>query len=113
MTNVRDWLWNGQLSAVIRACEQQRQPQLKPEDDPAFIAARYFTNHRHQMDYSTYRTQGYQIGSGTMESGCKQIGLERLKISGARWSQNGARLVAKARAAFLRGHWDDVCALAA
>jgi len=109
LTQVRTALWNGHLETVIRACEQCRQPHLKPEDDPAYVAARYVTNHRHKMDYPTYRAQGYQIGSGTMESGCKQIGLERLKIAGARWSQDGARLVAKARAAYLSGRWDDVC----
>jgi hypothetical protein len=110
LTQVRTWLWEGHLDEVIRACEQCRHPDLKAEDDPAYVAARYFTNHRHQMDYPSYRAQGYQIGSGTMESGCKQIGLERLKISGARWSKNGARLVAKARAAYLSDRWDEVCA---
>lgn len=110
LTQVRTWLWDGHLDDVIQACEQCRQPHLKPEEDPACIAARYFTNHRHQMDYPAYRAQGYHIGSGTMESGCKQIGLERLKIAGARWSHDGARLVAKARAAYLSGRWDEVCA---
>jgi hypothetical protein len=113
LTQVRAWLWEGHLEAVIQACEQCRQLPLKPNDDPAYVAARYFTNHRHQMDYPSYRAQGYQIGSGTMESGCKQIGLERLKIAGARWSEDGARLVAKARAAYLSGCWDEVCAQAA
>ncbi len=113
LTQARTWLWDGRLDDVIQTCKQCRQAQLKPDDDPASVAMRYFTNHRHQMDYPTYRAQGYQIGSGTMESGCKQIGLERLKISGARWSHDGARLVAKARAAYLSGHWDAVCALVA
>lgn len=36
-----------------------------------------------------------------MESGCKQMVLERLKIAGAQWSVDGARKLAKARAAFL------------
>ena len=44
---------------------------------------------------------GLQIGSGSMESGCKQIALERLKIAGTQWSVEGARKLAKARAAFL------------
>ena len=46
---------------MIRACEQYRQPQLKPGDDPVYIATGCFTNHRHQMDYPTYRAQGYHI----------------------------------------------------
>jgi hypothetical protein len=44
---------------------------------------------------------GLQIGSGSMESGCKQIALERFKIAGAQGSVEGARKLAKARAAFL------------
>lgn len=110
LSQVRTALWDGQLDDVIHCCEQCRQAHLKPEEDPAYSAARYFTNHRHNMDYPTYRAQGYHIGSGTMESGCKQIGLERLKIAGARWSHHGARSLAKARAAYLSGHWDAVCA---
>lgn len=82
----------------------------EPEADLAYVAARYFTNHRYQVAYPAYRAQGYHIGPGAMESGCKQIGLERLKIAGARWSHDGARLVAKARAAYLSGRWDEVCA---
>jgi hypothetical protein len=57
------------------------------------------------MDYPSYRDQGLMIGSGSMESGCKQVGLERLKIAGARWSPDGARLLAKARAAYLSRQW--------
>jgi hypothetical protein len=54
---------------------------------------------------------GLPIGSGSMDSGGKQIGLERLPIAGARWSEDGARKVAKARAASLSGHWNTVNAL--
>ena len=79
LMQVRAWLWDRQFDEVIQACEPCRQPQLKPEDDPAYIAACYFTNHRHQMDDPTCRTQGYQVGSGTMESGSKQIGLNDSK----------------------------------
>jgi hypothetical protein len=43
-----------------------------------------------------------------MESGCKQLGLARLKIAGARWSPEGAKLVAKARATYLSGRWDQI-----
>ena len=113
LKQARTALWEGRIDEVIGLCEQYRQAQLKPEDDPAYAAVRYFTNHRHQMDYPSYRAQGYQIGSGTMESGCKQIGLARLKIAGVRWSKAGARLVAKARAAYLSGRWDEVCSPAA
>jgi hypothetical protein len=60
------------------------------------------------MDYAHFRKQGYLIGSGTVESGCKQIGTMRLKRSGAQWLEEGARWVAKARAVWLSGTWHDV-----
>ena len=60
------------------------------------------------MDYPTYRANGYQIGSGTIESGCKQIVTQRLKVAGAIWEQSNAVKTAKARAAFLSDQWDII-----
>ena len=98
-------LWDGQLDTVIATCQQCVDPQR--HDDPAQKAVTYYQNNRHRMDYAHYRQLGYQIGSGSMESGCKQLGLARLKIAGARWSPDGATLVAKARATYLSGRWDE------
>ena len=53
------------------------------------------------MKYAEYRKKGYAIGSGTVESACKQIATARLKIAGARWTVQGAVATAKARAAWL------------
>jgi hypothetical protein len=60
------------------------------------------------MDYPTYRANGYQIGSGTIESAVKQIASQRMKVSGACWNVQSARMVAKARATFLSGQWDRI-----
>lgn len=103
---VKSALWDGQLDIVIASCEQCLDPQR--HDDPAQKALTYYQNNRHRMDYAAYRDKGYQIGSGSMESGCKQLGLARLKIAGARWSPDGAKLVAKARATYLSRRWDEI-----
>lgn len=103
---VQSALWQGQLDAVIAACQQHVNSGR--EDDPAHKAVTYYQNNRHRMDYARYRELGYQIGSGSMESGCKQLALARLKIAGARWHPDGATLVAKARAAYLSGDWDKL-----
>jgi Uncharacterised protein family (UPF0236) len=103
---VKSDLWHGRLGTVIAACQQQVNSQ-RP-DDPARKAVTYYQNNRHRMDYARFRELGYQIGSGSMESGCKQLGLARLKIAGARWSSDGATLVAKARAAYLSDQWDEL-----
>jgi hypothetical protein len=104
VTDVKTALWDGQLEAVISACAAYVDPQ-RP-NDPAHKAVTYYTNNQHRMDYPTYRAQGYQIGSGTIESGVKQIASQRMKVTGARWNLENACLVAKARAAFLSGQWN-------
>jgi hypothetical protein len=109
-TSVRTALWDGDLAAVIDACHAHVRPDLKAEDDPAQQAVTYFTNNRQRMDYPTYRANGYQIGSGTIESAAKQIVSQRMKVTGAIWNLESARLVAKARAAFLSDQWHDLAA---
>lgn len=67
----------------------------------------YFENNRHRTDYPSYRQQGWDIGSGPTEAGCKIIG-ERLKGSGMRWVEDGAATVAALRALYVSGGkmWD-------
>lgn len=67
----------------------------------------YFENNRHRTDYPRYRANGWDIGSGPTEAGCKVIG-ERLKGSGMRWVEDGAGTVATLRALYVSGGkvWD-------
>ena len=67
----------------------------------------YFENNRHRTDYPTYRQNGWDIGSGPTEAGCKIIGA-RLKGSGMRWVEDGAATVAALRALYVSGGhlWD-------
>jgi ribosomal protein L34E len=101
-------LWDGVIDEVITACLDL----VRTEDssDPAFVAARYFDQNRQRMNYPDYRQQGYQIGSGTIESAAKQIGTMRMKVAGAIWNEASARKVAKARAAYLSGEWNVLAA---
>jgi hypothetical protein len=102
--DVREQLWEGKVAEVIAACEALAKGGRGQEE--ASQAATYFRNNASRMDYGTYRSKGYQIGSGTIESGCKQLGIQRMKVPGATWNLEGARLTAKARAAFLSNQWD-------
>jgi len=106
LKDTRQWLWEGQLSVVIRACEALTHQGHGA--DQARKATTYFTNNALRMDYAAYRKAGYQIGSGTVESACKQLGIQRMKVPGATWDLQGARLTAKARAALLSDQWDTV-----
>ncbi|MFQ5610835.1 MAG: hypothetical protein ACE5H9_01735 [Anaerolineae bacterium] len=100
------WIWNGQLDAVIHAFE--RLTEHPRAGEAATKPVTYFTNNRHRMNYPEYRAKGYQIGSGTIESGCKQIVTQRLKVAGAIWDQDNAIKTAKAREALLSGQWQTL-----
>ena len=105
LEQVTDDLWAGRVTPVVQACEP-----LASRCEEARQAVTYFTNNAHRMKYDQFRAAGYLIGSGTVESGCKQIVTQRLKKPGAQWDVEGAVQTAKARAAWLSGEWDAVCA---
>lgn len=102
-----DELWHGDFEDVLRAFRAHVTPEW--DDDPARQAINYYQNNRHRMRYPEYRDQGYQIGSGTIESGCKRVIGARLKQAGMTWTVDGARQVIKSRAMYLSGEWDDFC----
>jgi len=97
-------LWEGRVTEVIHACAQ-----LEVRCAEAHDAVTYFTNNQTRMRYPEYRKAGYFLGSGTVESSCKQIVSQRLKCSGAQWLIPGAIDTAKARAAWLSEEWNPVC----
>ena len=109
------WIWDLveehhpqaiQIVDWFHACAYLEPVATIAFSDPAQKAVTYFTNNRQRMDYPCYRANGYHIGSGTIESGIKQIAAQRMKVSGAIWNLPSARKVAKARAAYLSDDWD-------
>jgi len=49
------------------------------------------------MRYRWFRSRGLFVGSGVVESGCKAIIGQRLKLSGMRWTVTGADAIATLR----------------
>ena len=45
-------------------------------------AVRYIGNNVHRMDYPRYLAEGWQIGSGSVESACKTVVGQRLNLAG-------------------------------
>jgi len=105
LENVVQALWEGQVERVIQACQA-----LAAACADAQKAAHYFYTNAERMRYDRFRTAGYMIGSGSVESACKQIVTQRLKLPGAQWIVEGAVQTAKARAAWLSGEWRSLCA---
>ena len=53
----------------------------------------YVTDRRGMIQYPEFIAEGWQIGSGPTESGCR-TSTRRLKVSGARWDMRNAESVA-------------------
>ena len=53
----------------------------------------YFINNVPRMQYGTFRRQGFFIGSGVIEAGCKTVIGSRCKQSGMFWGEPGAENV--------------------
>lgn len=68
----------------------------------------YFRNQRHRMDYPTYESNGWSIGSGAVEGACKTVVNQRLKGAGQRWGAVGSHAVCHVRALYRgeKGQWE-------
>ena len=52
---------------------------------------KYYRSNAGRMKYDEYRANGWFIGSGVIESGCKTVIGQRFKQSGMIWSLKGAK----------------------
>jgi hypothetical protein len=60
----------------------------------------YLRNNVHRMDYPSYLRSGWSIGSGAMESACKTVVGQRLKLAGMRWREAGTTQMCHLRALY-------------
>ena len=89
-------------AALLAEWEQLDVSDWSPERLEVYRQqAQYFRNHQHRMDYPTYIQNGWQIGSGPVESGCKRLVTLRLKGPGMRWKTRGTTTMCHLRALLL------------
>ncbi len=67
----------------------------------------HLTANKAQMQYDKYRRQGMQIGSGVVESACRQIVGLRLKRPGSHWSVKGTNAVLSIKCCLTNHRWVD------
>lgn len=90
---LQEWDWAARKSAGLKE-------QLK-------AVLEYFGNNVHRMEYPEYLAEGWQIGSGVIESACKTVVGQRLKGAGMRWGVAGAHALCHVRALYRseKGQW--------
>ncbi|MCI5196978.1 MAG: ISKra4 family transposase, partial [Candidatus Electrothrix sp. AW5] len=67
---------------------------------------RYLHNRPGQFDYLGAQVRGLPIGSGEIESAHRYIIQERLKIAGAWWTPENARIMLALRVDRADGYWE-------
>lgn len=68
----------------------------------------YYENNLNRMRYQTFRQKGLLIGSGPMEAAHRHVIQQRMKLSGQRWTIDGAQQVATLRALNKSKKWNVV-----
>ena len=93
------------LAAVLLEWEWPRRPGLR---EAAAELIGYLERHAHRMEYPEYLAHGWCIGSGAVESACKTVVGQRLKLAGMRWGEDGAHAMCHLRALYRseKGQWE-------
>lgn len=111
-TAVDDWahaaldeLHTGGGTALVTWLEPQQKSQRGGKRKALDKLLSYLRPRRERMDYPAYRQRGWPIGSGLIESSCRQLVGPRLKGPGRPWTEHGALSITALRAADLNQHW--------
>jgi hypothetical protein len=67
----------------------------------------YFASHTGRMNYQAISNRGWPIGSGAVESACRQRQC-RFKRPGQFWTHTGLRNLCALEEARRNGHWDQI-----
>lgn len=109
----RQTIWASELKATdVQGILDQANRLLAASPDldetrrgTALREIAYFTTHIERTRYGYFRSQGYFIGSGVIEAGCKTVIGRRLKQSGMFWSESGAENILQLRCLLKSPHF--------
>lgn len=85
----------GDIDAICNAA--RIYPLTGVKKDELDTALGYFEHNAPRMRYLWFRSRGLFAGSGLVESACKAVIGQRLKLSGMRWTIRGADAIATLR----------------
>jgi hypothetical protein len=95
-------------AALVTVLEEMALPERRPalRAKHAEVLG-YLQKNVPRMDYPTYLAKGWLIGSGSVESACKTVVAQRLKLAGMRWREKGTDAVCHLRALYKseRSQW--------
>jgi hypothetical protein len=100
-------LWNGERVQVEIGL--YALPRRRGERGKAIRQVKeYIDEHWRRIDYARFRDEGRPIGSGTVESGAKNVVQWRMKRGGQRWDRAGATRMLAALGEVHSKRWDVI-----
>jgi hypothetical protein len=93
-------LKRGDITAIIANLEQRRPKGPSAKESVEELTG-YLGGNRSRTKYAEYRSQGLTVGSGSIESGIKNVVNQRMKGCGMRWAVDRAENMLNLRAGYL------------
>lgn len=91
--------------AIRRSATKRAMPTN--ERAAADKCANYLTKLASFMHYDEYLSAGLPIASGVIEGACRHLICDRMDITGARWSLDGAEAILRLRSLLSSGDFDE------
>lgn len=108
--DVMNILWSGQVYKAemlldhLCLSEKLKKAQLEAVSG----LATYLRNHSEFIRFKKHRKEGRLIGSGAVESLCKQVFTMRMKGPGMFWSEEGAANLMALRTLYVTDQWNSL-----
>jgi len=107
LEEVETLLWEGKVEEVL-ADKCTELPRRRHDRGKKIRNGReYVETHLGRIRYKEFREQGYPIGSGSMESACKNVVGWRMKRGGARWARRRVNPMLTMLGEYHSGRWSE------
>ena len=107
LTKLKSLVLNSKHDQIKSELEQLHTTTAQQQAEKQRLL-RYLHKNQYRMDYLKYRQAGLQIGSGAIEAAHRTLVQTRMKKSGQRWSDQGAKNMLNLRVAFKSDRWNLV-----
>ena len=97
----------GESDRVARGMKQSATKRGLKNREAIDKCAGYLQKNRDRLCYGNALSSGFPIASGVIEGACRHLINDRLDITGARWSLQGAEAVLKLRSLNSSGAWEE------
>ena len=97
----------GQSDRVARGIRQSASKRGLTKREAIDKCASYLQKNRSRLCYDKALSEGFPIASGVIEGACRHLINDRMDITGARWSLQGAEAILKLRSVYSSGDWED------